>query len=98
MGYIYCITNKINGKKYVGKTESTIEKRFTEHCKDYKRKRCEKRPLYSAFKKYGIDNFEITELEKVFDSAELCNREIYWIKELNTYSNGYNATLGGDSK
>ena len=28
MGYIYKITNKINSKSYIGKTESTIEKRF----------------------------------------------------------------------
>ena len=28
MGYIYKITNKVNLKSYIGKTESTIEKRF----------------------------------------------------------------------
>lgn len=26
------------------------------------------------------------------------NREIYWIEKLDTYHNGYNATLGGESK
>lgn len=98
MGYIYLITNKINGKQYVGKTENTIDERWREHCNDYQRKYCEKRPLYNAMLKYGIDNFEIKELEYLKEGGKLLSdREIYWIKKLGTYgSNGYNATKGGD--
>ena len=98
MAYIYVITNKINGKQYVGKTNSSIEKRFQEHISDSKKERCEKRPLYNAMNKYGIENFEIEMLEEC-SAEESSVKEIYWIGKLNTYgSTGYNATLGGDSK
>ena len=99
MGYIYCITNIINNKRYVGKTTNTIEERWKEHCQDFKKERCEKRPLYDAFNKYGIENFKIECLEEVQDDNLLSEKEIYWIKELETYgSKGYNATKGGDGK
>ena len=99
MGYIYCITNLINSKRYIGKTTTTIEERWKEHCQDSQRERCEKRPLYSAFNKYGIENFKIEELECLEDDNLLSDRETYWIQELETYgSKGYNATKGGDGK
>ena len=97
MGFIYLITNKINNKKYVGKTTTTIEKRWLEHIADSKKEKCEIRPLYRALRKYGIDNFFIKEIEKC-DIKNLSKREQYWIQYYNTYENGYNATLGGDGK
>ena len=99
MTYIYCITNLINNKRYIGKTTLTIQERFKEHCWDSKKNRYNKRPLYDAMNKYGIENFIIEELEQVKDETILSEREIYWIKELETYgSKGYNATKGGDGK
>lgn len=97
MGYIYSITNKLNGKKYIGKTVGEIEKRWREHIRDSKKRRCEKRPLYSAMRKYGENNFFVEQIEECSD-AKLSEREKYWIQKYNTYKNGYNATLGGDGK
>lgn len=34
MALIYKITNDINDKIYIGKTNFSIEKRFKEHCRD----------------------------------------------------------------
>ena len=34
MGYIYKITNSINGKLYIGQTRKTIEERFQAHLKN----------------------------------------------------------------
>ena len=60
MPYIYKITNDINNKIYIGKTLHAIEHRFKEHCKDSKKRQNEKRPLYSAMNKYGIEHFHIS--------------------------------------
>ena len=95
MAYIYKITNDINNKVYIGKTEFSIEKRFREHCADAFKERNEKRPLYSAMKKYGIAHFH-TELLEETDNPE--EREIYWIEQYQSFKSGYNATLGGDGK
>lgn len=83
MGYIYKIVNDINDKIYIGKTEKSIEKRFKEHCRDAFRKRNEKRPLYSAMRKYGIEHFHAELIEKTDKSEE---REIYWIDYFNSYT------------
>lgn len=95
MAYIYQITNDINDKIYIGKTETSLEQRFKQHCKDSQTKRCENRPLYRAMQKYGIEHFSISLIEQT-DQPEI--REIFWIEKLGTYKYGYNATLGGDGK
>lgn len=95
MAYIYQIINDINQKIYVDKTEFSIEKRFKEHCKDAFRERNEKRPLYSAMRKYGVEHFHIELIEETDDAN---NRETYWIEKLGSFKWGYNATIGGDGK
>lgn len=97
MAYIYVIENDINDKKYVGKTNFSVEKRFSEHLRDSRKKRLEKRPLYNAIQKYGEEHFSIREIEEVLpDVASI--RENYWINYFDSYNNGYNATLGGDGR
>lgn len=95
MAYIYKITNDINQKSYIGKTLSTIEKRFKEHCQDYKKEHNEKRPLYMAMRKYGVEHFHIEQIEQTDNPEE---RERYWIEYYGTFKKGYNATLGGDGR
>lgn len=97
MPYIYKVTNKINGKIYIGKTVRTIKIRWKEHCSDYKKRNMEKRPLYDAMNKYGIENFEISLVEEC-DGNILSEREKYWIEYYGSFKYGYNATIGGDGK
>lgn len=93
--FIYCITNLINQKMYVGKTYISVEARYKMHLKEYKKLQVAKRPLYAAMRKYGIENFKVEVLE-VVTTGNLEEREMYWIKKLDTYHNGYNATVGGE--
>lgn len=88
---IYKITNKINGKSYIG-LSSNIEERFKKH-----RQKQGEKILYSAFEKYGIENFEFSVLEYCL-LEQLAEREKYWIAYYDTYNNGYNATLGGEGQ
>lgn len=95
MAYIYQITNKINGKIYIGKTERTVSERWAEHCRDYLKESLEVRPLYRAMRKYGISNFVIDTIEETDIPEE---RERYWIETKRSFKEGYNATLGGDGR
>lgn len=94
MGYIYKIINDINNKIYIGKTSTTISDRWNHHLYSYKQQNWH---LYLAMRKYGIEHFHIEEIEKVEDD-KLNEKEIYWIKKLNTIENGYNMTIGGDGR
>ena len=103
MNKIYKITNLVNHKVYIGKTQLSIEERFKEHVRDSRREREEKRPLYDAMNKYGIENFVIELIEDNISDEDINNKEQFYIKQYNSYigfenSNGYNATLGGDGK
>ena len=92
--YIYQIVNKINQKKYIGKTEKiNPEDRWREHLKDAQRDYRKDRALYRAINKYGVNNFEFSILEETNFPNE---REQYYIQYYDTYHNGYNETLGGD--
>lgn len=92
---IYCITNKINGKKYVGQSIH-IERRFEEHCR-----KSSGLVIDKAIQKYGKTNFDFEILEKCSNDLDVLNeKEIYWIEKLKTFSDKtqYNCTKGGDNR
>lgn len=93
---IYKATNLINGKIYIGKTMRTLQERIQDHKEAFRYKDT---VFYNAIKKYGIENFYWEVIEEVFDSKKLDEREIFWIKELDSIidnKHGYNMTWGGD--
>ena len=93
MGYIYKITNNINGKVYIGQTTRTIKDRWKQHINDSKSK-TNLPYFHKAINKYGPENFSI---EKIIEApqSELDELEIFYIKKYDSYNNGYNMTLGG---
>ena len=97
MGIIYCATNVVNAKKYVGKTVQTLEERWDAHTKFAHTDRGWDIYFCRAIRKYGPGSFVLSVLETVPDD-ELNKAERKWIKELNTsdHSVGYNSTEGGE--
>lgn len=90
MGFIYKITNNINGKFYIGKTTRTINWRFSTHKsssispKDY---------FHRALKKYGVENFSIICIKEVMEDDNIDDLERHYIKWLNPE---YNLKEGGE--
>src|ERR1700676_87316 len=92
---VYMITNKINGKRYVGQSISSLEDRWWRHVWDAT-KRNRASALHSAIRKYKKDNFEKRVLARCNSIEEMNHRETYYIKLFNTLSpNGYNLRTGG---
>ena len=96
---IYLITNKLNNKKYVGQTKSSIgyKKRFSDHCSEakYSYGKC---ALHNAIIKYGKDNFIVELIEDNIEEKDIDNLEKYYIAYYNTFienNQGYNMTYGG---
>jgi len=94
MGYIYKVTNQINGKVYIGQTNYTVENRWRQHLTDAAREDISDRPLYRAIRKYGPEAFTVECIEEC-PRDQLDDREIYWIDQYQSYQYGYNATPGG---
>lgn len=87
---IYIITNRINGKQYIGKSKD-INRRFAEH-KSVKHKGVAL--LKADIKEYGLDNFSFEILEEC--AAEKLNeREVFYIAKLKPE---YNTASGGDGR
>lgn len=88
---IYKITNKINGKCYIGQTIQTLEQRWYKHLHD---SRCP--AIRDALIKYGEDNFAIEVIDTAETIEELNEKEVHWISFFNSIApNGYNLQDGG---
>ncbi|MBR3745662.1 MAG: helix-turn-helix domain-containing protein [Selenomonadaceae bacterium] len=86
---IYKITNRLNGKPYIGQTRQPIEKRFIQHSKA-------QTPLGQAMRQCGLENFTIEVIEMCETQAQANEREPFWIKVLKCkIPNGYKQRNGG---
>jgi group I intron endonuclease len=95
-GIIYKITNKINGKIYIGATKKGVQWRWSLHIKDAIKKPIMK--ISKAIAKYGKDNFYVDIIDCCHDLDNMNEQEKYWIKEFNSCETGYNSSLGGNNQ
>lgn len=102
-GYIYCIENLINEKKYIGYTKNDIETRWQQHLSKTHHKE-DHSILHLAIEKYGKENFSVNIIKTICsynedglnDMLKISEKEC--IKEHDTISpNGYNILSGGES-
>lgn len=95
-GWIYTITNKVNGKMYVGKTINFTQRKW----QHFHKEDCP--ALRNAFNKYSIDNFEMvpiltfTAINRNVLNKVLTELEKHYIAKYDTYGKGYNITKGGE--
>jgi group I intron endonuclease len=95
-GVIYLITNRNDGKYYIGKTIQPIIRRWNSHLKMARNgSLCH---LHAAVRKYGIDAFDIEVIAEAGNHEHLNNLETLWIIALRCYESevGYNSTFGGE--
>lgn len=110
-GIIYKITNKLNGKCYIGQTtnkkgvrgryyaagSSNSERVYLYHKRQKELGHYYNDHLLKSLEKYGFEAFEVCE---VFDTAmskeELNEKEIYYINYFDSFNNGYNMNKGGE--
>jgi len=96
---IYIVTNKINGKVYVGKTNYSLSRRWQQHLISAFSKDS-RLLLHAALRKYGSENFEISVVTEVPHKDELNKYERYFIAKYRSFPPklgfGYNMSPGGD--
>ena len=99
MAIIYCYTNLINNKKYIGQTiNPTQRKNAHKSGANNERDQSYNTPFHRAIRKYGWDNFSYEVLVEIKDdNFDLLNQlEIFYINFYNTIRpNGYNILEGG---
>lgn len=86
---IYKITNKLNGKVYIGQSND-IERRLKEH----KQKRFI--PIDMWINMIGVENFDFEVIESC-SSDELDEKEKLYIEKYNSIKEGYNFAKGGNN-
>lgn len=90
---IYSITNKLNGKRYIGQTYN-FKYRWMRHRSYLKHNTEHNAHLQNAWNKYGAENFEFEIIERC-KFEQLDEREIYWINYYDSKNAGYNFADGG---
>lgn len=89
---IYKMTNKVNGKVYIGQTTRELDERTKEHI------RHNEIIVDKAIQKYGIENFTVEQIDLAENIDELNQKEMHWIEHYDCITpKGYNQCYGGNN-
>lgn len=95
-GIIYCITNAVNEKKYVGQTIHTLKWRWRWHLQSARDG--SQGALHCAIRLHGAEAFRIEQIAFASTLEELNKKEVLYIALMKTLApDGYNLTTGGES-
>lgn len=89
---VYKITNKVNGKMYVGSSAVSLTGRIRSHRKNLRLGTHANQYLLRAYQKYGSKSFVYSVLERC-SSEECLKREQYWIDYYNSADERYGYNL-----
>ena len=98
--YLYVITNRVNGKQYVGQTIHSIDRRWQHHRISARKSWRGCRHLAHAIRKYGADAFLVDQFACLvnYSQDEINIAERAAIDSLGTLApNGYNIRQGGSN-
>jgi|SRR5271157_576895 len=94
---LYRVTNRINGKVYIGKWQGgSAQERWSQHVAEAGRG--SRRYFCNAIRKWGTAAFSVEEIYKAKTPYELARMETFFIilHQSHLSENGYNRTLGGE--
>lgn len=93
MARLYCVTNRENGKMYVGQTARSVQERWSRHV--YAAASASKLKFHRAIRKYGAGNFDVVELFQYPTLEDALHAEMILVASLDLISGGYNSAPGG---
>jgi len=92
-GIVYKATSP-SGNVYIGITITSLKERKRIHLRSVKND--SNLPFHNAIRKYKIKNIKWEIIDKSETWEKLCELEIKYIDEFDSYNNGYNLTKGGE--
>jgi len=96
MFIIYKITNKVNGKIYIGQTTQGLKVRLGVHFSEARKGKTNS-VIHAAIRKYGKENFDSEEICRCKSKKQMDDAEKFYIRYFKARSPiGYNLTDGGE--
>ena len=94
---VYLITHKQSKIKYVGSTTKSFSFRWRHHLYGFNKSKGNK-VLLNVCNKHGIEGFRFEIIEKIEDTEQIADRELYWIKYYDTYRTSHGANISLDTR